>query len=102
MNFAYELQQREIENEAYDDMMKNDIDFAKAHEGDEGPIEPAPVEYGPYNEEGLLPCPFCGEFPELQDNRNGSYWYRCQNCGCALSTSDSIKDAKDNSNRRHT
>ena len=60
------------------------------------------IDLGPVNGEGLLPCPFCGEFPELQDNRNGSYWYRCQNCGCALSTSDSIKDAKDNSNRRHT
>jgi len=55
---------------------------------------------GPVNEDGMLGCPFCGKYPELQDNRNGSYWYRCQNCGCALSTSDSIKDAKDNSNRR--
>ncbi len=71
MNFQYELSQRELENEAYDDMMQNDMAFAKAHDGFMAPEEPAPVEYGPYNEDDLLPCPFCGEYPEVRSWSDG-------------------------------
>ena len=72
MNFVYELQQRELEQEAYDDKIQNDIAFARAYEGYEGP--PSPVEYGPYNEEGFLAEERTGLYPDIShDTRSGIY-----------------------------
>lgn len=65
MGYNYKLEQMELENERYDAMIQNDIDYAKHYEGFVPPEEPAPVEYGPYNDEGFLQEQRTGLFPTI-------------------------------------
>ena len=55
---------------------------------------------GPVNEDGLLPCPFCGEYPNLENN--GYFWYCCTNDDCLaeVGTGKTKQEAIDIWNRR--
>ena len=56
---------------------------------------------GPVNEDGLLACPFCGEYPNLENN--GYFWYCCTNDDCLaeVGTGKTKQEAIDIWNRRN-
>lgn len=37
---------------------------------------------GVLNKEGLLPCPFCGEYPKIKYGVDGSFWHYIELCCC--------------------
>lgn len=47
----------------------------------------------PMSEDGLKPCPFCGEFPDLLSSPKG-WWIRCPNCLAAIPFSTKPKVIK--------
>lgn len=55
---------------------------------------------GILNEDGCLPCPFCGEYPNLENN--GYFWYCCTNDDCLaeVGTGKTKQEAIDIWNRR--
>ena len=55
---------------------------------------------GILNEDGLLPCPFCEEYPNLENN--GYFWYCCTNDDCLaeVGTGKTKQEAIDIWNRR--
>jgi len=55
---------------------------------------------GPVDSDGMLGCPFCGEF--LTECRSeGWCWYECNDCGCEGAVYRSKQEAKDAMNRRN-
>ncbi len=55
---------------------------------------------GILNNYGMLPCPFCGEYPNLENN--GYFWYCCTNADCLaeVRTGKTKQEAIDIWNRR--
>lgn len=49
--------------------------------------------------DGVLHCPFCGEYPVLSNNDNG-YFVACDNCYIPQSAEQTEQEAKDAWNRR--
>ena len=58
---------------------------------------------GPVNEDGLLGCPFCGEYLTLETNGAGYYWLCCTNNDCLITTKgyETKQEAIDAGNRRN-
>jgi len=80
--------------------------FSDGHGTCNYPEDDCPVRNGCYikdlgilNEDGLLPCPFCGEYPEKLVGNVTWCWYAC-NCGCELGVSATKQEAIDAWNRR--
>ena len=71
------------------------------YKGDECPVPKGCYikDLGILNEDGLLPCPFCGEYPEKLVGNDTWCWYAC-NCRCELGVSATRKEAIDTWNRR--
>ena len=57
---------------------------------------------GILNEDGLLPCPFCGEYPVVQpENSRAGFGCHCDKCKCAVSgLHESMQEVMDEWNRR--
>ena len=57
---------------------------------------------GPVNEDGLLGCPFCGEYPVVQpENSRAGFGCHCDKCKCAVSgLHESMQEVMDEWNRR--
>lgn len=57
---------------------------------------------GILNDEGLLPCPFCGEYPVIQpENRLAGFGCHCDKCKCAVSgLYESMEEVIEEWNRR--
>jgi Lar family restriction alleviation protein len=51
--------------------------------------------------DGLLPCPFCGEYPKLMyDPHMKNYWFFCEGCEIETMYYDTEQEAVDAWNRR--
>lgn len=57
---------------------------------------------GILNDDGLLPCPFCGEYPVVQpENSRAGFGCHCDKCKCAVSgLHESMQEVMDEWNRR--
>jgi Lar family restriction alleviation protein len=57
---------------------------------------------GILNEDGLLPCPFCGEYPVVQpENSRAGFGCHCDKCKCAVSgLHESMEELIEEWNRR--
>ena len=57
---------------------------------------------GILNEDGLLPCPFCGEYPLVEpENRLAGFGCHCDKCKCAVSgLYESMEEVIEEWNRR--